>query len=60
MSSSIAGVVGGGIRGGAIIGIGGGGMSTTSLAPGLYISTKTKTAGKQLTFEGLVKTGCVA
>lgn len=46
MSSSIAGAEGGGIGGGAIIGIGGGGISTTSFAPGLYISAQTNKQAK--------------
>lgn len=46
MSSSIAGAEGGGIGGGAIIGISGGGISTTSFAPGLYISAQTNKQAK--------------
>lgn len=47
MRSSIEGAAGGGITSGAIIGMGGGGISTTSLAPGLYISAKTAAEKQQ-------------
>lgn len=59
MSSSMGGVARGGIGGGTIICTGGGGTSTTSLAPGLYISTKTASGkfkeSEKLKPGGLVK-----
>lgn len=52
MSSSMEGVAGGGIGGGAMMDMGGGGTSTTSLAPGLYISATQNSGEGESLMEG--------